>query len=148
MKKIIGILGVFILFIFIFTRSTSKQTENLFSNYAIQKTRIGKTVYTLYVADTQEKRNKGLSDVQSLPVNSGMIFIFPNKGKYEFWMKDMKMSLDFIFVDGTKIVDSLFSINPDTYPRIIKGSSQYNKVIEIPHGLVTTTNATDVEFLN
>ena len=56
------------------------------------------------LADTAVKRAQGLSGRDSLPENRGMLFIFPEETLPTFWMKDMKFSLDFIWVRGAKVV--------------------------------------------
>lgn len=57
------------------------------------------------MADTEDKRTKGLSGRASLTKDQGMLFIFPVKRQYSFWMKGMKFPLDFIWINGKRIVD-------------------------------------------
>ena len=57
------------------------------------------------IADTEEKRTKGLSGVTSLDGNSGMLFVFNSKAVAPtFWMKDMLIPLDMIWIGNGKIV--------------------------------------------
>jgi uncharacterized membrane protein (UPF0127 family) len=57
------------------------------------------------VADTEAKRTKGLSGVAVLDAASGMLFVFGSKGVTPiFWMKDMLIPLDIIWISGGKIV--------------------------------------------
>jgi uncharacterized membrane protein (UPF0127 family) len=57
------------------------------------------------IADTNDKRTKGLSGVVSLPSDQGMLFIFDTKGVSPlFWMKDMLIPLDIIWIGNGKIV--------------------------------------------
>lgn len=51
------------------------------------------------VADTNETRTKGLSGVEQLDENSGMLFAFDTSGTYSMWMKDMKMPIDMVWLD-------------------------------------------------
>ncbi|MBY0110656.1 DUF192 domain-containing protein [Patescibacteria group bacterium] len=68
-------------------------------------------------ADTPDSRTKGLSFRTDIEENYGMFFIFPEPGSYGFWMKDMRISIDIIWIaeDGT-IVGIEDSVTPDTYP--------------------------------
>jgi len=50
------------------------------------------------LADTPEKRNMGLMDVQNLPADKGMLFIFDKEEPRSFWMANTPLSLDIIFV--------------------------------------------------
>lgn len=64
----------------------------------------GKT-FSLYIAQTEQEREKGLSIFDSIPQNKGMLFIFNKEDYYTFWMKDMKFPIDIIFIDKNKIVE-------------------------------------------
>lgn len=65
------------------------------------------------IADSDEKRIKGLMFREDLAQNSGMLFIFPFEDKYSFWMKNMRFSLDMIWIGSDrKIVD----INKNVLP--------------------------------
>jgi len=37
-------------------------------------------------------------------LKNAMLFIFREKGAYEFWMKDMKFDIDMIWIDGDEIL--------------------------------------------
>lgn len=52
------------------------------------------------VADSPEERARGLMFRDSLPENTGMLFIFEADGNYPFWMLNMKFSLDMIWLDS------------------------------------------------
>ena len=57
------------------------------------------------IADTFNTRAKGLSGRSSMDANSGMLFVFESKKTLEnFWMKDMLIPLDFIWIADGKIV--------------------------------------------
>jgi uncharacterized membrane protein (UPF0127 family) len=64
----------------------------------------GKTV-AVEVAKTSEEREKGLSDRSSLDKDAGMLFVFEeNSGNPIFWMKDMLIPLDIIWIKNDKVV--------------------------------------------
>ena len=74
----------------------------------------------LIIAKTDEDRITGLSGKESLPENQGMLFIFEEKDKYPFWMKEMKFSIDIIY------------INDDTVVHIVKNAAPPEKLSMIP----------------
>lgn len=47
-------------------------------------------------------RKKGLSGQGSLPITSGLLFVFDNSALYPFWMKDMRFAIDIIWIDENK----------------------------------------------
>ncbi|WP_218936554.1 DUF192 domain-containing protein [Bacillus sp. AFS073361] len=58
------------------------------------------TNLTVHVADTQEKRDKGLMFVRKLPENEGMLFVFSGKTYGGFWMKNTLIPLSIAFLDS------------------------------------------------
>jgi len=60
---------------------------------------------SLDIADTPYSREKGLMYVENLDKNSGMLFILGKHDYAAFWMKNMKIPLDMIFISGEKIVN-------------------------------------------
>lgn len=92
------------------------------------------------VADTDEKRTKGLSGRKTLCDNCGMLFVFEEPGNYSFWMKDMNFLLDFIYIKGDTIVDLKQNISPNTYPQIINSLELFDKVLETNQGIIDKYN--------
>jgi len=66
---------------------------------------VGSNIYTVEVARSVEDQARGLSNRDSMPVNHGMLFPFPPSSQPNFWMKDMRFSLDIIWISNNKIVD-------------------------------------------
>lgn len=66
--------------------------------------KIGSVEIKITVAKTEETRKKGLSGVKSLADNEGLLFVFPEKSEPVFWMKDMLIPIDIIWIAGGKIV--------------------------------------------
>ncbi|WP_421664301.1 DUF192 domain-containing protein [Lysinibacillus telephonicus] len=51
------------------------------------------------VANTKEKREKGLMFVEYLPENEGLLFVFSEKIYGGFWMKNTLIPLSIAFID-------------------------------------------------
>ena len=97
---------------------------------------VGKDSVYVYVADTEARRELGLSGRESMPTDEGMLFVFPIEGKFSFWMKDMKFPIDILWLanDGS-IIYIQKSVSPDTYPQEFApetGLARY--VLELPSG--------------
>jgi len=94
----------------------------------------GKTV-RVTVADTPETRQKGLGGRNGLAPDEGMLFIFPQDGKYGFWMKDMKFPIDMLWLSGTRrVVYMAQNVSPDTYPEVFAPTTPARYVLELPAG--------------
>jgi len=69
------------------------------------------------VVDTPELQRKGLSDRESLAKNKAMLFVFSESGQRCIWMKDMRFSIDIVWLDkSNKIVKIAENVAPETYP--------------------------------
>ena len=76
------------------------------------------------IADTTEKRAKGLMYRDSLPKDRGMLFTFAEPQLWTFWMKNTRISLDIIWMDSKKRIVHI-ERNVPTCPRTDDGCPQY-----------------------
>jgi uncharacterized protein len=76
------------------------------------------------IADTTEKRAKGLMYRDSLAKDRGMLFTFAEPQLWTFWMKNTRISLDIIWMDGKKRIVHI-ERNVPTCPRTDDGCPQY-----------------------
>ena len=60
----------------------------------------GKTFQITDFATTNDQRAKGLMN-RTVSNTTIMLFVFPQRGEYSFWMLDTNTSLDIIWVDAT-----------------------------------------------
>lgn len=58
--------------------------------------------FSVETAKTSEEQEKGLMFRQHLDMNKGMLFIFEKEGMQSFWMKNMIIPLDIIWIDKNK----------------------------------------------
>lgn len=94
--------------------SINNKTEKTEGKYSLK---IGDLDVSLVVSDTEETRVKGLSEMELLPDNSAMLFVFDKPDTYGFWMKDMKFPIDVIWLDEKmKITHIEKNVSPDTFP--------------------------------
>lgn len=85
------------------------------------------------VADDAEERNMGLMDVNNLPVDKGMLFIFEEQQPLSFWMANTPLSLDIFFVNEAM---EIVRIHQNTQP-----FSEKNLTSERPARYVIETNS-------
>jgi uncharacterized membrane protein (UPF0127 family) len=97
---------------------------------------IGQATFTVEVAVTDAKRERGLGYRDTLPPLHGMLFVYPAKGDYAFWMKGMRFPLDFVWISGTTVVDITQNVpvspGPD-FP-LYRPKAPADKILEINAG--------------
>jgi uncharacterized membrane protein (UPF0127 family) len=76
--------------------------------------KIGETTLELEVANTPEQQQIGLMYRKSLAENRGMIFVFPQIRPLKFWMKNVDISLDMIFLNNGRVKAVLSNVPPCT----------------------------------
>lgn len=102
--------------------------------------KIGSKTYKLEQVNTPEEQRLGLSNRTLLGSDSGMVFVFSSSQDQCIWMKDMRFSLDILWLDMTgKIIALEKNVNPASYPRqYCHGPTKY--VIELNAGEVESAN--------
>jgi uncharacterized membrane protein (UPF0127 family) len=74
---------------------------------------LGGKTFAVEIADTSEKQALGLMFRDSMPIDQGMLFIFPNEAPRSFWMKNTRIPLDIMYFDKEL---KMVSISADTPP--------------------------------
>lgn len=71
--------------------------------------KIGQKEFTVEVVNSNETRMLGLSGRDVLG-SDGMLFVFPQKSFQQFWMKDMRFDLDFIWISEERVIEIMHDI--------------------------------------
>ena len=89
------------------------------------------------IANTEESRAQGLSGIEKLPQNHGLLFVFPDEEKYGIWMKGMKFPLDIVWLnENLKVVHFVEGVSPNTYPKIFYPPTTARYVLETNTGFI------------
>lgn len=78
----------------------------------IFKTITGEVKITVEYARTKEEWSKGLAERESLGAREGMLFVFPQEAYQAFWMKDVLISLDLVFINKDKSIIDIATLGP------------------------------------
>lgn len=94
---------------------------------------IGDKIYNLLVAETEEEKERGLQDVESMESNEGMLFDYSDdpQASISFWMKNTTIPLDIIFVNQDGVVISVKQGEPLSEKLITEDSEFVSCVIEL-----------------
>ena len=101
-----------------------------FSKYKTVTVPINKYPHILYVADTETKRQKGLSEVRNLLSNRGMLFVYDEPVDYAFSMQETQIPLQIIFINENFEIIGQFSCLPKQISEV-KPHTEYKYVIEV-----------------
>ncbi len=98
----------------------------------------GKTIEVL-VAKTIQQQYRGLGNRDTIAPYDGMIFPFLTYARHGFVMRDMRFSIDIIWLRDGVVVDLAEYVPlepgvPDTALRVYRPRAEANTVLELPAG--------------
>jgi uncharacterized membrane protein (UPF0127 family) len=100
--------------------------------------------FPVELATTPAQHQQGLSNRADLPSGTGMLFVFSSPGRYQFWMKDMRFPLDFVWIANGAIVQLNQNVphphNSANLPEVIDPLQPIDMVLELPAGDITKFN--------
>ncbi|MFA5997966.1 MAG: DUF192 domain-containing protein [Candidatus Paceibacterota bacterium] len=86
-------------------------------------------------ATTSAARERGLAGRTSIPGDYGMLFVFPEDGRYGFWMKDMLVPVDMFWLDAQgQVVFIASEVATSTFPNVFYPNLPARYVLEIASG--------------
>ncbi|MBX2812019.1 MAG: DUF192 domain-containing protein [Myxococcales bacterium] len=98
------------------------------------ETSMGPVTFSAELADTPNERARGLMFRESLAPREAMLFVFPREGPRSFWMKNVPISLDIIFItEDQLILGVVHRAEPQSVrSQMVNGESKY--VLEVTGG--------------
>lgn len=98
---------------------------------------IGNKTFTLEIANTDQTKEHGLMERDSMPADHGMIFVFGSPTSNPFWMYHTRFPLDIIFIDSDARVIAIKPMKAyDTTP--VGSPRPYRWAIELNLGAAGT----------
>ena len=109
----------------------------------------------IQIADTDSSRVRGLMFQDQLPLDQGMLFVFPEQGLYSLWMLNMQFELDMIWFDNDgNVVHIKTNVPPCVIPvEIAAGCPSFvpdgkaTYILEVTSGFVEQNNITKDSIL-
>ena len=123
----------FFFFLFFNTFNISYSSDLKFGIVEIKEKDI---VFKVEIAETQEKRKKGLMFRTELDEDQGMLFIFPYPDLVNIWMKNTFLSLDIIFISEDNIILDIVKEALPLSEKIYTSKLVTKYILEINSGLI------------
>lgn len=138
-RLLIIVFGVLAVFFISLLMLPDKNGNKLVKESASSCLQVGSNCFEVERADTNEKRMKGLSGRSGLGGNHAMLFVFETPEEVCMWMKDMRFSIDMLWLDDTSTIKKIKeNVAPQTYPKAFC-SNDTKYVLEIDAGLAKKT---------
>ncbi len=108
---------------------------------ALAQVELGGRVFRVEVAELPEHQQRGLGGRRALAQDAGMLFVYPEREKHSFWMKDMFIPIDIIWLDNQRVVHIEHRVPPPRRGTDLGSLPTYspplpaNFVLEIAAGL-------------
>lgn len=104
--------------------------------------------FLIDIAHKEVYRNRGLSGRKELGSNEGMLFVFDTDDYWGFWMKDMLIPLDMIWLDASgKVVYIEKRVAPETFPKAFIPTTKARYVFEVASGTADRLNIVEGDML-
>lgn len=100
------------------------------------KVNIGNKTYNCQVAKTEEDKKQGLQNVEFLALDEGMLFQWEGEGTREMWMKNTKIPLDQIAINGDDEVVMVYQAQPESETLIPFPNAKYILEVNQNSGIV------------
>ncbi len=129
-----------------FARLKNESFVRQFQDHQRVQVIVGDHTYRMEVVVSSQAQAQGLSGRDSIG-SDGLVFLFGQKSRHAFWMKDMTFPIDIVWVDDGRVVeitsaevahcyapDKTVIACSDRQQTLFTPKSEINQVIEVPLG--------------
>jgi len=95
---------------------------------------IGVHVIDAEIADTPERKERGLSGRASLPDGQGLLFPYDQPGLHGFWMPDMHFDIDILWMRAGRVVHVESDVSHLDARAVYRPREPADLVLELPAG--------------
>lgn len=97
---------------------------------------IGNKTYKCKIAKNEVDRRKGLSNIEHLPVDEGMLFVWDTEDVRQMWMKDTKVPLDQIAINDNDEVVMVYTAIPEDETLVSFPNAKYILEVNANSGII------------
>jgi uncharacterized membrane protein (UPF0127 family) len=90
--------------------------------------------FSIWIADSEPRRERGLMFVDHLDADAGMLFIYPAPQRISMWMKNTHIPLDMVFVAADGRVAKVIENTQPMSLKTLESDKEVTAVIELNAG--------------
>ena len=111
------ILYIFITILIFYSNCRTSENESVI--------RIGRKRVKVEVADTPSERVIGLSYRKTLEENKGVLFVFPDVSRREFWMYKCNFDIDLAYIDTSGTIKEIITMKREPLDKTVDSLKRY-----------------------
>lgn len=120
---------------FLFLNNNFEKPREVETSETSNVLKIGNAAVKIDIVDTPPERARGLSGIDSIEDDEGMLFVFGGPRRYSFWMKDMRFPIDIVWIgEDRRVVDITENLRPESYPAQYQPREPAQYVLEVNTG--------------
>lgn len=101
------------------------------------------TTINIAIADLPDERNQGLMDVNFMPQDTGMLFIFDGESNRSFWMANTPLPLDIMYVNSDSVIVRIYQSTTPFSQSSLPSQAPAQFVVETNGGFSITHGITE-----
>ena len=137
-KSLTGLLGLCCLLavsvVHVVAAEPANQLRDFGRTQLLVETRGRCILISAYVAHTRQQRAQGLMYVSDMPLEEGMIFLYPEAARISMWMKNTMIPLDMLFLSGDGRVTKIAAHTEPLSEKMIESEADVTAVLELNGG--------------
>lgn len=91
--------------------------------------------FNVAYAQSSEEMSRGLGGIECLSTSDAMLFVYTQPEISSFWMKDMRISIDIIWLDANgSVITIAGNVSPETFPKSFTPEAPATYVLETKAG--------------
>ncbi len=115
----------------------SDQSHESFEKSEFRKAYIDGDEILVEIVEENKDLRIGLSGRDGIGYADGLLFVFPEEDIHGIWMKDMRFSIDIIWIDRSgRVIFIKEDVSPETFPEVFRPYDPALFVLEVESGMV------------
>lgn len=126
-------------------KSQNSATKNSIPDEQKEKT-LPQNKITVELAITSAQQARGFMGRKTIPIGTGMMFLYREDEKLQFWMKNTPHPLSIAFIDSRGVIREIYDMVPYSL-QVIKSQHSVRYALEVPQGMFSQMGVVEGDAL-